>query len=126
MKKVYLGMLVSLMLVGFSGCAQKAVDIKPAYISPIKYERYSCNQLGDEISRINQRVLTISGQQDRTANKDMIVGTVGAVVFWPALLLLATGDDQKEEIARLKGEYNAVRSVAIKKKCKWSEDIPKQ
>ena len=126
MKKISLGIVVSLMLVGFNGCAQKAVDIKPTYVSPMKYERYSCTQLGEEINRINERVMVISGQQDRTANKDMVVGAVGAVVFWPALFLLATGDDQKEEISKLKGEYNAVRSVAIKKKCKWSENIPQQ
>ena len=48
----------------------------------------------------------------------------GAVVFWPVLFLLAAGDDQKEEISRLKGEYNAIKNVSVEKKCKWATQIP--
>lgn len=37
---------------------------------------------------------------------------VGLVLFWPALFFLA-GDDQKEELARLKGEYEALEKASI-------------
>ncbi|MEA3643102.1 MAG: hypothetical protein VBE63_24640 [Lamprobacter sp.] len=41
---------------------------------------------------------------------------VGLVLFWPALFFLA-GDDQKEELSRLKGEYEALQQAAIRQDC---------
>ncbi len=108
-----------------SGCAQRSSQIDAVYVSPIKYEKYSCRQLNEELQRINARVAEISKEQDGTAAKDVIVGTVGVVAFLPALFLLALGDDHKDEIARLKGEYEAIRSTALRKKCKWATKLPK-
>lgn len=124
MKKNLIGLALISTVVFMSGCAQKANSIKAVYVSPVKYEAYTCKQLGKELTRVNQRVNVISGKQDETATKDIVVGTVGAVVFWPALFLLATGDDQKEEIGRLKGQYKAIRDTSLRKKCKWASDIP--
>jgi len=115
---------ISVAIMLLSGCAQKASSIQAMYVSPVKYENYSCKQLGEELNRINHRVNVISGEQDKTATKDVVVGAVGAIVFWPALFLLAAGDDQKEEISRLKGEYEAIRNVSIRKKCRWASQIP--
>jgi hypothetical protein len=47
---------------------------------------------------------------------------VGLVVFWPALFFLA-GDDQKEALARLKGEYEALQAAAIRKDCGFAEAL---
>ena len=78
-----------LVILTFSGCAQKSSSIKATYASSMKYEKYSCNELGSEITKITQRAAEISGQQDSTATKDAVVMTVGLVVFAPALLFLA-------------------------------------
>jgi hypothetical protein len=45
---------------------------------------------------------------------------VGLVVFWPALFLMAQGEDQKNEIASLKGQYETIRDVAVKKNCSFA------
>lgn len=41
---------------------------------------------------------------------------VGLVLFWPALFFLAEGD-KKEELANLKGQYDALDQAAIQKRC---------
>ena len=46
---------------------------------------------------------------------------VGLLLFWPALFILA-GSDHSDELARLKGEYEALETAAIQKKC----DIARQ
>ena len=103
-----------------SGCAQKADSIKSTYVSPMTYNNKSCNQLRDEVIRVNKRLTVISGQQADVANKDAVVMGVGLVVFWPALFFMAQGDDQKAEIGNLKGQYETIRDVAAKKNCSFA------
>jgi hypothetical protein len=69
------------------------------------------------MSRIGRNLSEISGAQDNTSTKDTVVMTVGLVVFWPSLFFLAAGEDQKGEIARLKGESEALEQSAISKQC---------
>ena len=42
---------------------------------------------------------------------------VGLVLFWPALFALGGTKQQEAELARLKGEYDAVQATATSKKC---------
>lgn len=103
-----------------TGCSQKADSIKATYVSPLPYEKHSCKQLKEEVIRVNKRLAEISGQQADVANKDAVVMGVGLVIFWPALLLMAQGEDQKAEIGNLKGQYNTLRDVAAKKNCDFA------
>ncbi len=59
----------------------------------------------------------VSGIQDREATSDAVVMGVGLVLFWPALFFLADGGDREQEVARLKGEVEAVEQAAIQKEC---------
>ncbi len=102
------------------GCAQKADSIKSTYVSPIGYEKLSCNQLKDEVLRVNKRLSIISGEQASVATKDAVTMGVGVLLFPPALLFMAAGDDQKAEIGNLKGQYDTIRDVATKKNCGFS------
>lgn len=43
---------------------------------------------------------------------------VGLLLFWPSLFFFATDNDQKDLIGRLKGELEALESVAIQQDCK--------
>jgi hypothetical protein len=111
-------LFVQLLVVAFiSGCAKPAENIKPADISPLQYQYYSCDQIGQEMSEVGRKAAEISGVQDSVAKKDIAVMTVGLVIFWPSLFFLAAGEDQKNEIARLKGESEALEQAAIKKQC---------
>lgn len=100
-----------------SGCAPSSKNIEAAYVSPLQYQSYDCNQIGIEMSRVGRKVSEVSGQQDNVAGKDAAMMGVGLVVFWPALFFLAAGENRKEELARLKGEADALEQTAINKQC---------
>lgn len=104
------------------GCATSPDKISATYISPLQYQSYSCNQLGEELLRVNRRVVEISGQQRSEATKDAVALGVGLVVFWPALFFMI-GKDQKEELGRLKGEYEAIEQAAMKMECSLAEQL---
>jgi hypothetical protein len=103
-------------MVSFTGCASTAKNVSPAYVSPLQYQHYDCEQVGQELNRVGRKVNEVSGQQDRAANKDAVAMGVGLVVFWPALFFLI-GGDKEDELARLKGEYEALEQCAVDKKC---------
>jgi len=107
--------LVSIAL-GTAGCSSSPEKISAAYVSPIQYSPYDCDQIGVELIRVNRRVVEVSGVQKKNADRDAVAMGVGLVLFWPALFFLA-GSDQSEELARLKGEYEALETAAIQKKC---------
>ena len=109
-------------LLGIVGCASKPESISASYVSPLQYSSYNCNQVKMELMRVNRKVISVSGAQADEANNDAVAMGVGLVLFWPALFFLM-GDDQKDELARLKGEYEALETVAIQKECDMSKEM---
>ncbi len=116
--------MVVLVLISFvSSCATPPDKIAPSYVSPLQYSGCDCDQIKQELIRINRKVMEVTGVQERTANKDAVAMGVGLVIFWPALFFLAGGDNRKEELARLKGEYDCLESLAIQKKCDIAAEL---
>ncbi|MBE9528493.1 MAG: metal ABC transporter ATP-binding protein, partial [Proteobacteria bacterium] len=114
--KVVVSLVLCSFLLGPIGCATPPDKISATYVSPLQYSSYNCNQIGEEFLRVNRKVAEVSGVQQKEANKDKLAMGVGLVVFWPALFFMM-GDDKKEELARLKGEFEALEHTAIKKEC---------
>lgn len=100
-----------------AACATAPDKISASYVSPLQYQGYDCNQIRVELVRIGQRVDEVTGHQRRQASNDAWAMGVGLVLFWPALFFLAGGNDKKEELGRLKGEYDALQSAAVQKQC---------
>jgi len=105
-----------------SGCATAPENIGARYVSPAQYSSYDCDQIQQELQRVEGRVSQVSGQQQKKASSDQIAMGVGIVLFWPALFFLA-GNDQKEELSSLKGTYDALAQAAIQKKCTINNSI---
>ena len=108
-------LLSAALLVG--GCSTSSDNIAPAYVSPLHYESFDCDQIGQEMARVGRRVSEVAGVQDSEADGDAVAMGVGLVLFWPALFFLADGGDREAELARLKGEYEAIERAAIQKNC---------
>jgi hypothetical protein len=103
-------------------CATSPSKISPAYVSPLQYADYSCDQIRAELQRVNARVMEVAGKQKKQSKNDKVAMGVGLVLFWPALFFLA-GGDREEELSRLMGEYDALETVAIQKNCDFSEEL---
>jgi len=101
-----------------SACATSPSKISAAYVSPMKYQNHDCQQIGIEQASIEQRtnVLYHSLKKRNTSDKWMM--GVGLVVAWPALLFLKGNNGaQNSEYAQLKGDYEALRTSSVAKKC---------
>jgi hypothetical protein len=111
--------LVSTIAAGvmLGGCATASKDIATAYVSPMQYQPYDCDQLAAEAARIHSRVSALGGRLDQAAKNDAAITGVGVILFWPALFFLGGTKEQEAEYARLKGEYEAVQQAANAKKC---------
>jgi formylmethanofuran dehydrogenase subunit A len=103
--------------VALAACAKPADQISAAYISPLQYENYNCTQISQEAQRLSSRAAQVAGSQDQAATRDAVAMGVGAIIFWPTLLMIGGDGPQAYELARLKGEMEAIEQVAIKKNC---------
>ena len=105
-----------------SGCATAPDKVAATYVSPAQYGAYDCDQLRAELFRVSDHVRETAGVQQRARTRDDVAMGVGLVVFWPALFFLM-GGDKKEELATLKGQYEALDEVAVQKKCAVADEI---
>lgn len=95
-----------------AACAKSPDSIAPAYVSDVPYLGWSCDQLGQESARLSAALATASKQQEDARTND----TVG-VIFLGLPVSTLSGDNVAPEIARLKGEQNAVRQASMKNNC---------
>ena len=112
MRKISMGLCVVL-----AGCASKAENIAASYTSPMVYESWSCPQIAQEAARVSSRAAQVAGVQDSKATGDAVATGVGIVLFWPALLFIKGDSTTGAELARLKGEMEAIEQVSIRKSC---------
>lgn len=114
MKKLFL-LLTALSILG--GCATAGKDVAGTYVAPAQFSNYDCEQVKAEMLRLSGRVNQLSGRLDEAASNDKAIAGVGAILFWPALFALGGTKGQEAELARLKGEYEALQIVNTSKKC---------
>src|SRR6266705_7004700 len=100
-----------------SGCASSAADIAPAYISPVAYQSYTCQQLALEAQAISTRAATLSGAQDSQRTKDGVATAAAIVIFWPAAFFVGGDKQTAAELAQMKGQMVAIEQASIQKKC---------
>lgn len=100
-----------------TGCATSSKDIASAYVSPVQYQNYDCDQIVAENQRLTVRVSQLGGRLDEAASNDKAIMGVGLVLFWPALFALGGTKQQEAEYARIKGEHDALLQAAVAKKC---------
>jgi hypothetical protein len=99
------------------GCASSSAEITPAYVSPVAYQGYTCQQLALEVQSLSTRAASLSGVQDSQRTKDQWTTAAAVVIFWPAAFL-ASGDKQTAaELSQMKGQMVAVEQASTVKKC---------
>jgi len=103
------------------GCASSSADIKPAYVSPLQYQSLTCEQIGLEMERVSRRAAEAAGVQDSNRTQDAWVTAAAIVVFWPAAFMVKGDGQNAAELARLKGEFEALERVSIEKNCELQE-----
>ena len=103
--------------IALGGCATASKDVATAYVSPIQFSNYTCDQIIAESARLQVRVNQLEGRLDTAAANDAVLTGVALVLFWPAVFALGGTKEQEAEYARLKGEHEALKQVWIQKNC---------
>ncbi|WP_211369256.1 hypothetical protein [Roseospira navarrensis] len=107
-----------------AGCASSSKDIGAAYVSPIQYAGFTCDQIREEQARVTTRAMQLAGQVDDNATGDAVAMGVGVLLFWPALFFIDGDGPEANEYARLKGEREALDQAAIRKDCGFPVSDP--
>ncbi len=100
------------MALALAGCAQTPEEVRPAYVSSVAFDSWTCRQLGEEQARLQTALSTASAQQYQTRSND--------VAGWLLLGLPVgsmSGGNVAPEIANYKGQIEAVQQAMIRKSC---------
>ena len=106
-----------IMILSIVGCATPPSEIPAADVSPLEYKDYDCDDIANESSRIARKMNNLYMSLDKKAKDDTTQMTLG-VIFIPTLFFLEGGDGpQASEYSMLKGKFDALEQVSIRKKC---------
>jgi hypothetical protein len=98
-----------------AGCASQPHTIAPSYVSRLEYKDYSCDQLIEEAQRVSDRASDAYGLQKQQRSHDQVNTAVGVIIFWPSLFFIKGDGPQAVEVARLKGQMDAIEQASILK-----------
>ena len=108
-------------------CASNPDKIDAAYVSPLKYKDYNCDQLALEMDYVGQRTNKLYQRLKVERTADNWQMGIGLLIFWPTLFLLEGGDGpEAAEYAQLKGDFEALRSNSVQRKCGLEAKSPEQ
>ncbi|XOV88082.1 MAG: hypothetical protein ACFHX7_24515 [Pseudomonadota bacterium] len=97
-----------------TGCVN-ADRIKAIPADEARYAELSCVQLANEQLRLTDEVLRLTGR--KTDDEVAVIYLARRVLFLPILFVMEDSDTNKEKVAMLKGEYEAVENLMINKRC---------
>jgi hypothetical protein len=109
MKKVILTIGCVAALVG---CASRPESISASFVSHEKYSNRDCTTLAIDLSDARSELAKFSSMQDSKANMD------AATVFFVLIPASKLSGDHAGEVAKWKGEVEAVETALIKAGCK--------
>jgi hypothetical protein len=95
-----------------AGCANRPESIAASYISHERYTDLDCQQLVTKITDTRAELDKVSKMQDSKANGD------AWGVFLLGVPFSKLSGDHEGDVARLKGEVQAIETAQIKNKCK--------
>jgi hypothetical protein len=96
-----------------AGCASSSDAIKPAYVSPLQYQGLTCPQIGAEMERVSRRASEAAGVQDAKRTQDQLATGAAIIIFWPAAFFVGGDGPSAAELARLKGEFEALEQASL-------------
>ncbi len=110
MKKSFLLLPLGALLI--VSCAKRPESISASYISHERYIDISCYQLDMIKSDTRSTLKRVSKEQNTTANGD------AWSVFLLGIPFSQLSGDREADVAKLKGEVEAIETAQIKNRCK--------
>lgn len=110
-------LLATLLVCAAGGCATRSADVVPAPTDPARYAGWDCERLYDESDRVQLKAADVAYAVDERLGSNMIALSVGVTVFWPALLAMRPDGVEAQELATLKGSFEALQVAAQRHDC---------
>lgn len=95
-----------------AGCATRPESIRASHVSFEKFTHLDCTQLATKMGDSRAELDKYSKLQDSKANLD------AATVFLVLIPASKLSGDHEGDVARLKGEVEAIETAQVKGKCK--------
>jgi hypothetical protein len=109
--------IVTAAVLALAGCATRSGDVAPLQANPSDFLTWSCDRMNDESDRLQKRAAEVAYAVDERAGNNIIAMGIGLTVFWPALIAMRPPGPESEELARLKGRHEALRTAMSAKAC---------
>lgn len=103
---------LSISILAIAACAKTPESIAPAYVSPMTYSGYTCQQLQSEAIRVDEALSRASAQQNDARQSD----TVGVILLGLPVSSLS-GGNVSDQIAYLKGHKDTIQRSQITNNC---------
>ncbi len=100
-----------------AACAQFPDKVSSTYVSPAIFDGRSCQKLHAERNQIASNVSELTADQKKSATNDAVITGVTLLLFWPAVFALALTPDHSNQLAEVKGNYDAVTKAMQAKNC---------
>ena len=109
--------LTSLTLIVGCSSAPKANEVSAAYVSTTQYTNLTCDQLIAEAEAVRRSVPALEDAVNKHRSNQTGVEVVTWVLFWPAAFLLDKGEATSGQLAKAKGEIDAIGLAMKSKRC---------
>jgi hypothetical protein len=81
----------------------------------LQYSNLSCPRLAVEAERVSRRASEAAGVQDAQRSSDAWTTAGAIILFWPAAFYIRDDGQNAAELARLRGEFEAVEQASIQR-----------
>jgi hypothetical protein len=108
--------LTTVLILAAGGCATHSADV-PASTDPARYAGWDCERLYDESDRVQLRAADVAYAVDERIGNHMVALSTGVTVFWPALMAMRPDGVEAQELATLKGSFEALQVAAQRRDC---------
>lgn len=105
-------------------CATRPENVAATHVSSSRYSERTCKSLARELDEVQDALRAQSVKLDNKATQDAVVTGVGVILFWPVLFALGNNAGLEGDVARLKGEEQAIRRQMREQDCEMPAPKP--
>jgi len=105
-------------------CATRPENVVASHVSSSRYSERTCKSLTRELDEVQDALRAQSAKLNDKATQDAVVTGVGVILFWPVLFALGNNAGLEGDVARLKGEEQAIRKQMREQDCEMPAAKP--
>jgi hypothetical protein len=118
------GVAVAITILLLPACASRPENVVASHVSSSRYAERTCKSLARELDEVQDALRAQSAKLNDKATQDAVVTGVGVILFWPVLFALGNNAGLEGDVARLKGEEQALRKQLREQECEMPAAKP--